>query len=128
MKEVAWTVMRETGFSRRDVSVLAMQETILEAQIRREGQAALFVEQQLDPTQKLLLSDRSAIDPVIYACITAPTDEDAHGRKKALFARQDFSTDALPRYKAPNSRFFLLRPVEGWLTDDGVSSLGDHAR
>jgi nicotinamide riboside kinase len=118
--EVAREVMRSTGFSRKDVGTLDMQGAILTAQLGRE-EAALDAKR----AHRVVLSDRSGIDPAVYAILTAKNEEEAEVRKKALTDNDAFE-HARERYR--HSLVVLLAPVTEWLVDDGVRALDDHER
>ncbi len=113
--EVARTVMKEEGFSRKDVNRIEMQGSIMRAQLRADIVARDAVTRGGFP---FLLSDRSAIDPVVYASQISIQNADT------LMATPEFQ-DNLPNYR--NSTFILLKPVDEWLEDDGVRSLDDLA-
>lgn len=116
--EVARKVMREQGFSRDDVGSggkLDMQRAIMSAQLQAEEEA-----QTRSTGQKsYVLSDRSAVDPIVYAgwCVEIDDREDVMA---GLMNREDFLA-ALGRYRS--SLFIVLRPVEEWIVDDGVRSM-----
>jgi nicotinamide riboside kinase len=101
--EVAREVMRSTGFSRKDVGTLDMQGAILTAQLGRE-EAALDAKR----AHRVVLSDRSGIDPVVYAILTAKDEEEVEVRKKALTDNDAFE-HARERYR--HSLVVLLSPV-----------------
>ncbi|KDQ53777.1 hypothetical protein JAAARDRAFT_136621 [Jaapia argillacea MUCL 33604] len=119
--EVARTVMRTTGFSREDVGKLEMQSAILEAQLEREEEAREAA--RAAPGSHTILSDRSAIDPIVYAILTASNENEANHRRRTLTEKDGFRR-ALPRYQ--HAEFILLEPVPEWLVDDGVRSLDNH--
>lgn len=113
VSEIARDVMKARGFSRMDVGRLEMQEAILEAILERQEQI---------PTQLPTIHDRSAIDPVIYAMLTARDGEEATRRKEHLVCTEKFQS-TLERYR--HSIFILLKPVREWIMDDGVRSIED---
>jgi nicotinamide riboside kinase len=134
--EVARTVMRRnTNFSRKTVGYanppipsirnwwlmlsrdIEMQRTILKAQLEQE-QAARSVAG--GSAVRMVLSDRSAIDPVAYAVQTAANEEDARERMGVLVDTPEFQA-ALRWYR--EGTFILFKPVPEWLVDDGVRSL-----
>ena len=73
----------------------------------------------------MVLSDRSAIDPVAYAVLTAANEEDARKRMRVLVETPEFQT-ALRRYR--EETFILFKPVPEWVVDDGVRSMEIRAR
>jgi nicotinamide riboside kinase len=115
--EVARDVMRRTGFSRDTVGRLEMQAAILAAQTARED--ALHAE------PGVRLSDRSGIDPIVYAILTAADENEAAERRHELTSTPSFER-ALAVYRS--ALFVLLSPVAGWLVDDGVRTVRDHER
>jgi len=119
IKEIARKVMNDTGFSRADTATYEMQAAIMFAQLKAEvdvlNHASVGDEQGL-----LLLSDRSAVDPIIYAS-TANTPTAAENRERLL---EDSAFQAvLPLYR--QSLVIVLKPVQEWMFDDGVRSLED---
>jgi nicotinamide riboside kinase len=120
--EVARGVMRAhpNQFSRATVHTLAMQRAILDAQLQHEHAAEAH-------GFEVVLSDRSAVDPVVYAALTAQSEEEAVRRQQTLECAPSVAA-ARGRYCDARACFVLLRPVPGWLVDDGVRSLDDHAR
>ena len=111
--EVARTVLRERGYTRADVHLLQMQEDIMLAQLQREQCAR-------QGTPDLILCDRSAVDPIIYAIMTSKDKQDAQERRNKLIQMDEFQK-ILPLYR--QSLFILLEPVEEWIVDDGVRLL-----
>ena len=71
-------------------------------------------------TVRMVLSDRSAIDPVAYAILTGVSEEDSRERMGALVNTPEFQA-ALSRYR--EATFILFKPVPEWLVDDGVRSM-----
>lgn len=120
--ETARHVMRTHGFTREDVGKLEMQSAIMHAQIGNEEKGRTFAKGMLTPSHGLLLSDRSAIDALVYAILTSSTDEEAEVRRKELVESAEFQR-ALKHYR--RATFILLRPVLEWFVDDGVRSLDD---
>ena len=115
IREVARGVMAEKGYSKVDVDSsdqerkFSMQQDIFAAQVEAEN-AFLNSKQH-----RSFLSDRSAIDPLIYL------------RRYSGTANLDrlTSTDlwnvVRDRYRdATRSLFFLLLPVEDFLVDDDI--------
>lgn len=93
-----------------------MQKAILDAQLRREQECRIVAIAE----QQILLCDRSAIDPVVYAILTAKNEDEAREKRSALVDLPDFQR-ALPLYR--RALFVLLNPVPEWLVDDGIRSL-----
>ncbi|KAF7439750.1 hypothetical protein PC9H_000086 [Pleurotus ostreatus] len=106
--EVAREVMRRTGFTRNDVGRLEMQRAIMEAHL---------LEEEKKSGARIQLCDRSAIDPIVYALLTAIDEHDAKEKYERLTDSEAFQR-ALMRYR--NAIFVLLAPVQEWLVDDGV--------
>ncbi|KAG6331887.1 hypothetical protein ID866_7201 [Astraeus odoratus] len=117
--EVARQVMRAKGYTRADVCTIEMQMAIMLAQLRRETTACA------EAQGGLVLSDRSGIDPVVYAILTATDEHEARQKESELVDLPAFQL-ALRRYK--KAIFLLLNPVEEWLVDDGIRSLDHHER
>ena len=127
ISEVARKVMRERQFTRDDVGTLEMQQAILEAQVKTERDAmASFA--LSDPTKKkVLLSDRCAIDALVYT--RKLVSEDAY---KTLCESLEFQ-EALRRYRGERAKgnegghvlFILTLPVSEWLIDDGIRSMSE---
>ncbi|KAH7343654.1 AAA domain-containing protein [Rhizoctonia solani] len=119
ISEVARTVMRTSNFTRDHVDTLDMQRTIMNAQIATENSARSQVsaseERQDHP---FLLCDRSAIDPLVYAALSAT---EATGGE--ILAESDGLWHILLIYR--RAVFILLNPVKEWIEDDGVRSLAD---
>ena len=94
-----------------------MQRMIVNAQLEQE-----WVARSVAGTSavQMVLSDRSAVDPVVYAVITAANEDNAKERMQALVGTPEFQT-ALRRYR--EGTFVLFKPVPEWLVDDGVRSM-----
>ena len=107
IKEVARDVMRRTGYSRDTINQIAMQKAILLAQTEADQKAR-------KENNRLLLSDRSAVDPVVYAYLKNVAGAGS------LIRSAEFQK-VLPLYR--QSSFLLLKPIPEWLKDDGVRSL-----
>lgn len=120
--EVARQVMRETGYTRQDVGTVEMQRAIMLAQLKRETMACV---QLPNDANSLILSDRSGIDPIVYAILTGRDEHEARQKKDMLVNLPEFQAGLL-RYR--KAIFLLLNPVEEWLVDDGVRSLDNHER
>ncbi|KAI0051208.1 hypothetical protein FA95DRAFT_1580761 [Auriscalpium vulgare] len=114
--EVARTVMRVHGFTRHDVAKLEMQRAIMEAQLARDACARTSAAKAAGPG--VILSDRSAVDAVVYAALNDA--EDGGTRAQTLIASPQFQ-EALTEYR--QSYFILLHPIATWLVDDGIRSL-----
>jgi nicotinamide riboside kinase len=109
IKEVARKVMASTGYSRKEVALMEMQLAIMKAQIERESQER--------NSHSILLSDRSAVDPIVYAILTAGSDDEIESRKTQLIERPEFQ-ETLKTYQ--QSIFILLKPIADWIVDDGI--------
>jgi nicotinamide riboside kinase len=72
-----------------------------------------------------VLSDRAGVDALVYALLTAPGPAEAEARRRTLTDSDAFRR-AVERYR--RALVILLKPVPGWLVDDGVRSLEDHER
>lgn len=121
--EVARQVMQSKGYTRADVGTMEMQQAIMLAQLEKEANA--FACARWGNSEGLILSDRSGIDPIVYAIMTAKDEAEAHQKEDVLVNIPAFQM-ALRRYK--EAIFLLLNPVEEWLVDDGVRSLDHHER
>jgi nicotinamide riboside kinase len=115
--------MRSNGFTREHVGKLEMQETIMEAQLGAEREGGMYVAKRAQ--SQALLSDRSAIDAIVYAILTSRNKEDADHRQGFLIGSPQFQL-ALSSYR--QAIFILLTPVPEWLVDDGVRSMSDGYR
>ncbi|KAF9261345.1 hypothetical protein L218DRAFT_931140 [Marasmius fiardii PR-910] len=125
LSEVARDVIRAGGWTRKDIGLLEMQQRILDAHAEKERQ---IIEKTAEDGEKRgggiqLLSDRSAIDPIVYAILTSNSAE-AETDSDALLHSPSFQA-VLPMYLSPLSEFYLLEPVEEWLKDDGFRHVGD---
>jgi nicotinamide riboside kinase len=98
-------------------SDIGMQQAIMKAQLEQERAARTVAG---SGTVRVVLSDRSAVDPVAYAVITAANEEDARGRMQVLVGTLEFQA-ALHRYR--QGTFVLFKPVPEWLVDDGVRTM-----
>jgi nicotinamide riboside kinase len=110
VSEVARQVIRTRGFTRENVGMLEMQVAIMEAQLQREREVE-------EGTCRIRLSDRSAVDPIVYAVLTSKNDEESKKRRQILTDSPQFQR-ALERYR--RSIFVLLTPIPEWLVDDGI--------
>lgn len=113
VSEIARNVMKSRGFTRMDVARLEMQEVILDAILKKHG---------AEPVQVPMIHDRSALDPVVYAILTAEDAEEVAQRKERLVDTERFHS-VLEEYR--QSTFILLKPVREWVTDDGIRSIED---
>ncbi|TCD62009.1 hypothetical protein EIP91_007627 [Steccherinum ochraceum] len=95
--EVARHVMRTQGFSRDDTATYKMQAAIMHAQLKAEANVLkLGSEVEVGQQEVLLLSDRSAVDPVVYAATANVTT--AKETQKRLVRDQAFQA-RLPLYQ-----------------------------
>ena len=93
IEEMARVVMRTQGFTRDDIPTYAMQNAIMKAQLSAEGEALRHRDAN---ASVLFLSDRSAVDPVIYAA-TSGIEEAAS--MSARLRRAIILKDNLPFYR-----------------------------
>jgi len=127
ISEVARKVMRDRQFTRDDVGTLEMQQAILEAQLKAERDALAFLASSDPKKEKVLLSDRCAIDALVYT--RKFVSENAY---KSLCETSEFQ-EALRRYRGERAKgnegahvlFILTLPVAEWLIDDGTRSMDD---
>ena len=127
ISEVARKVMRERQFTRDDVGTLEMQQAILEAQVKAEGDAMASLASSDSTKEKVLLSDRCAIDALVYT--RKYVSENAY---KTLCETLEFR-EALGRYRGERAEgndgtqvlFILTLPVAEWLIDDGIRSMDE---
>lgn len=94
-----------------------MQGMIMRAQLEQERAARSVAG---GSAVKIVLSDRSAVDPVAYAVLTAANEGDARERMGVLVDTPEFQS-ALHLYR--KGTFVLFKPVPEWLVDDGVRSM-----
>lgn len=136
IREVARNVMKTMGFTRADVDTYEMQYAIMTAQLRAEKDVLSKTKDSDGPL--ILLSDRSAIDPIVYT--TTSQVPGASDRRRRLLEDMAFQ-DILPIYKRSLFGKYLdlnattsvdiprveviLQPIEEWFHDDGVRSLED---
>ena len=128
VREVARTVMREQGFTRKDVDTYAMQQAILTAQLKAERE---ILERGEDDESVVMLSDRSAVDPIVYASTSkSPGAEDMRRR---LMKDKDFQS-ILPFYRQSlfgecvGSRTALLVPDWSFVSGPPASERMDPRR
>lgn len=113
IKEVARQVMQEKGYTREDVDSdirerrLSIQEDIFKAQLEAESKI-------LDSrTNAFFLSDRSAIDPVVYLAHYSGVEE-----ARKIMSTSDWQK-ARERYAdSKRTLIILLLPVMEFLVDD----------
>ena len=72
IKEVARQVMKSQGFSRHTVKTYEMQHAIMLAQLEAEKMVLKTSFKNSSPI--FMLSDRSAIDPIVYAATSGAAD------------------------------------------------------
>lgn len=111
--EIQWAESKHLT-STRDIE---MQQTIMAAQLEQERNARSVA---CGSAVKVVLSDRSAVDPITYAVLTASNENDGRERMGLLVGTAEFQA-ALGRYR--NETFILFKPVPGWQVDDGVRSM-----
>ena len=102
--------MKMKGYSRDTIGSLQMQEDIMEAHL-------ILEEESMAHTVRVY--DRTAIDPIVYAILTSRDEEDAKRKEHHLTHSANFQK-VLQRYR--QSIVILLKPVAGWLVDDGIRS------
>lgn len=96
---------------------IEMQKTIMTAQLAQERAARIVAGSS---AVQMVLSDRSAIDPIAYAVLTAENEDAARERMRVLVGTTEFQA-ALDRYQ--QGTFILFKPIPEWLVDDGVRSM-----
>ena len=97
IKEIARAVMASQGFTRADVSTFEMQSAIMIAQLRAEAESLEEVGRATkNESPVLLLSDRSAVDPTVYARSSGGTG--GRDMQLKLFQNPAFQA-ALPLYR-----------------------------
>jgi len=119
--EVARDVMERDGYTRNDVGKLEMQVAIMEAQLLRENEARAAAAR----TGRIMLSDRSAIDAIVYAVLNSANEDEGQRRFQKLTNSPRFQL-ALSTYR--QSVIVLLSPVPEWLVDDGIRSVDNQAQ
>jgi nicotinamide riboside kinase len=100
------------------ISDIEMQQTIMTAQLEQERVARSVAGSS---AVRIVLSDRSAIDPITYAVLTAANEDEGQERMRGLVGTADFQA-ALGRYRHDGT-FVLFKPVPEWLVDDGVRNV-----
>ncbi|KAJ3798863.1 AAA domain-containing protein, partial [Lentinula aff. detonsa] len=84
--EVARTVMKEQGFTRADVHSFAMQHAIVKAQVAKDWEARQnTTAENTTLGQPILLSDRSAVDAVVYAALSELTTKSGSTQAHFVF-------------------------------------------
>ena len=111
--------MKERGFTRNDVGNIEMQKAILIAQLDADEAARQAL---TNDEGRMLLSDRSAIDPIVYAFLTSKSWE----RKSQKLIKCKRFQKALEQLR--KSVFVLFCPVPEWMEDDGVRSIDESHR
>ena len=100
IKEVARKVMATHGFTRNDVDTYEMQYAIMAAQLEAKRAARKHITPaymgEAGARSPLLLSDRSAIDPIVYA--TASLAPGADERRQRLIEDGELQA-ILPWYR-----------------------------
>jgi nicotinamide riboside kinase len=114
VREVARRIMRQKGYSRDTISNLQMQSDIMEAHLEEEERAL--------GSSNIVVCDRSAVDPIVYAILTSTSAHEALARKEKLVGKETFQV-ALARYRDAESIIVLLAPVKDWVVDDGIRSM-----
>ena len=106
--EVARKVMRNRGFTREDVGTLEMQKASYGGTTcRGVEEGRVNAAQRAGP--QVLLSDRSAIDAIVYAVLTSRNETEAIQRWRILTSSAKFRV-ALPRYRQAKSHTIDTRP------------------
>lgn len=80
IREVARHVMKTQGFTRDDTHEYTMQHAIMTAQLEAEKS---ILKQAVGPGGIILLSDRSAVDPIVYAA-TADVEDSTSNFSRLL--------------------------------------------
>ena len=101
-------MLKDHGYTRNDVHRLEVQREIMLAHIQAERLAR-------EESSGLILCDRSAIDAIVYAILTASDERDACSRRDQLIQMDEFQ-HILPLYR--QSLFFLSEPVPEWIVGD----------
>lgn len=109
--------MKKKGYSRDTIGSLKMQEDIMEAHFSRE--------QESRAAHAIRVCDRTAIDPIVYAILTAHDEEEARRKQNHLTRSANFQK-ALQHYR--QSIVILLKPVAEWVVDDGIRSTENQDR
>ena len=100
IKEVARRVMAAHGFTRDDTDTYEMQHAIMRGQLDAECTAIKHIAAASNEAEQsgrlMLLSDRSAIDPIVYAATSLVPG--ASSRRQRLLEDAGFQR-TLPRYR-----------------------------
>ena len=135
--EIARHVMNDSGFTREHVHLYEMQHAIMTAQLKAEQ---TILHDQSSHGSILLLSDRSAVDPIVYAAIAEAQSSKGNALRlrcdasfqsilpfyrKALFGTCRIFCDGSTAYTRSLCTIVVLQPVAEWLKDDGIRSLED---
>lgn len=115
IREVARSVMTAQNFTRDDVGRLEMQSAIMHAQLAAELHGERSAR---NTTARMLLCDRSAVDPIVYAILTAGNDYKEAEKRRDVLLRSEGLSLAINRYR--HGIVLLLAPVPEWQIDDGV--------
>ncbi|KAF2804992.1 uncharacterized protein BDZ99DRAFT_511490 [Mytilinidion resinicola] len=107
IKEVARGVLRKHNYTAADITnspvrALELQHLILAAQLAAEEEAG----------RKWLISDRSALDPVVYAML--------HVGEEAAARMLESKAWQVSRLRMQEARVFVCEAGTPWLVDDGV--------
>ena len=108
IKEAARGVLLDHGFTRDDIlsspiRCMQLQSLIIETQLAQEKRLDGF---------PMLLSDRSGVDPLVYAAMYGP--EGAVGSLAGGATWEQLKT------RMKDAIVIVCEPVVGWLFDDGV--------
>lgn len=93
IREVARDVMKTQGFTRDNVHEFAMQHAIMSAQLDAERSA---LSGTVSGSRMILLSDRSAVDPAVYAQTSGVGDGD---QNRARLLNSEAFKAILPVYR-----------------------------
>ncbi|KAG5982456.1 hypothetical protein E4U43_006439 [Claviceps pusilla] len=109
IKEVARTVLTAHDLSAHDIRTSAPRSALLQMLILKAQHAR---EQEALQTSTWFISDRSGLDPLVYA----------ERHVGPAFVREMMSTSEWQHLRASLARALILvcEPVEEWLVDDGV--------
>lgn len=115
IKEVARTVLRNHRFNADDIvsspeRCLLLQTLILEAQAEAESKT-------LEGDQKWFISDRSGADPIVYAMVYLPSDDETDYQAHSLLKTEHWR---VLKGRMAESLIVVFEPGMDWLTDDGV--------
>lgn len=129
VKEVARHVMRTQGFTRKDTGTYEMQAAIMRAQLQAEIEVlAVRHPQAVEAGDIVLLSDRSAVDPIVYASTAKTIAESTRSRllhdsafqaNLALYKRSLFSKLFNTLSRSSSVHLFSSRPSSRERVDRG---------